>query len=474
MKKNKFYITTSIAYANAPPHIGFALELVQADVLARYHRKLEEKVFFSTGTDEHGVKIMKTAEKLGESPKEFVDKQTEKFRLLSSNLNLSNDDFIRTTDEKRHIPAVRKVWLKLKEKGDIYKKKYQGFYCVGCESFLTEKDLVDGKCPFHQRKPEKVEEENYFFRLSKYSSQLKRIIEEEKIKIIPRTRRNEMISFIEQGLEDVSFSRSKKHLKWGIDVPDDNEQVIYVWADALTNYLSVVDYLKEGKKFKEFWPADVHIIGVDIQRFHCIFWPAMLLSLGLPLPRAIFIHGFITIGGEKMSKSLGNVVDPLFLIKKYGADALRYYLLREIPSTKDGDFTYEKFERRYNDDLAKGLGNLTARILSLYQKIGANKPLKPREAEEIVRETQTNYEKAISEFRLNDALASVWRLISWCDKYIDKKKPWETKDSKTLSHLLFLLEKISQYLFPFLPATSRKISEQLKKGEWETLFPKLD
>ena len=361
----KFYISTSIAYANAPPHLGFALELVQADVLTRYQRSLKKDIFFLTGTDEHGAKVVKAAERAPKTPKDFVDEISWKFKALAKVLDISNDDFIRTSDQKRHWPEVRKVWLKLKENGDIYKKKYQGLYCVGCEAFITKKDLADGKCRIHQKEPEVIKEENYFFRLSRYSKMITEILRMGKINIIPETRKNEMLSFVGQGLEDISFSRPRKDLKWGIPVPNDETQTIYVWADALTNYLS-------GAKNR--WPADIQCIGKDILKFHSLIWPGMLLSLGLPLPKVILVHGFITVAGQKMSKSLGNVIDPFELVKKYGTDAVRYFLLREIPPTEDGDFTYEKFEGRYNADLAKGLGNLAARVITM----AGNSPTSPK------------------------------------------------------------------------------------------------
>ncbi len=374
MAKKKFYITTSIAYTNMTPHIGFALEVIQADVISRYHRFLAEDVFFLTGTDEHGAKVAKAAKEAGKVPKKFCDEISAKFRDLKKILNLSNDDFIRTTDKKRHLPTVKKVWLKLKENNDIYKKKYKGFYCLGCEAFITKKDLKDGKCLIHQREPEIIEEENYFFHLSKYSKEIENILANDKIKIIPKTRKNEMLNFLKQGLEDISFSRPRKDLKWAIPVPNDPSASVYVWVDALVNYLSAIGYVDDEKKFKKYWPADVHCIGKDIQKFHCLIWPGILLSLGLPLPKTIFVHGFITIAGQKVSKSLGNVIDPFELVKKYGTDAVRYFLLREIPPTEDGDFTYQKFERRYNSDLAGGLGNLVARIITLTGKVRTQNP----------------------------------------------------------------------------------------------------
>ncbi len=395
--KNKFYITTSIAYTNAFPHAGFALELIQADVLAHHHRLLGDDVFFLTGTDENGLKNFQAAEKAGKTPQEFVDGISAKFKELTRILNISNDDFIRTTDKKRHWPTVQKVWLKLKENDDIYKKKYKGLYCVGCEAFIKEKDLIDGKCPIHKKEPQILEEENYFFRLSKYQKKIKEIIEKEKIKIIPESRKNEILSFIRQGVEDISCSRSKENLKWGVPVPDDNTQIIYIWLEALLNYISALDYAKNGPNFKKFWPADIHCVGKDIFRFHSLLWPAMLLSLKLPLPKTIFVHGFITVAGQKMSKSLGNVIDPFELVKKYGVDPVRYYLLSEIPSTEDGDFTYEKFEKRYNSDLASGIGNLVARIRAMAGKIGFKEDnldfVKPK-----INEIKENYKKSLEKF----------------------------------------------------------------------------
>jgi methionyl-tRNA synthetase len=481
MSRKKFYITTSIMYTNSLPHIGFAFESIQADVLARYHRLLGDDVFFLTGTDEHGTKVAKAAEEAGKNPKEFVDEISKKVMELKEILNLSNDDFIRTTDQKRHWSAVKKVWLKLKEAGDIYKKKYRGFYCSGCESFITKKDLVDGKCAIHQIEPEAIEEENYFFKLSKYSKDIEQAIEKDEIKIIPETRKNEILSFINQGLEDISFSRPGQTLQWGIPVPDDETQTLYVWADALTNYISTIGYFEESEKFKKLWPADVHCIGKDILRFHAAIWPGMLLSLKLPLPKTIFVHGFITVGGQKMSKSSGNIIDPFELVKKYGTDAVRYFLLREIPSTEDGDFTYEKFEKRYNSDLAKGLGNLVARVLTMAEKVNYESEIVNQQFKKAIEKTWENWKGALDNFKLNEALISIWDLISFCDKQIEKEKPWEllklkTKNKKLktiIDNLLFALVEISKLLQPFLPETSEKILKQIQNKKTEILFPKI-
>jgi methionyl-tRNA synthetase len=480
MSSNKFYITTSIAYTNALPHIGFALELVQADVIARYHRLLGDDVFFLTGTDEHGFKIAEAAEKEGKKPEIFVDEISEKFRKLTKILNISNDDFIRTTDKNRHWPVVREVWKKLEEKGDLYLKDYTGWYCKGCEAFITRRKEDRGCCINHPNiKLELVKEKNYFFKLSKYAGKIKEAIQKDEIKIIPEARKNEILSLIDQGIEDISFSRSRTKFKWGIPVPGDEEnQTIYVWADALTNYISALGY-PESKKFKKYWPADAQCVGKDILKFHSLIWPAMLLSLGLELPKTIFVHGFITAEGQKMSKSLGNIIDPFELVKKYGADAVRYFLLREIPATEDGDFSYEKFEKRYNSDLAAGIGNLTARLITIAAKLKLKfqssnfKKISNPKFQKFTEETKQNYKKAWDNFNFNEALVSIWDLISFCDKLIDEEKPWENSDKKIniISDLLLTLEEIAKLLQPFLPQTSEKILKQLKTKESEILFP---
>lgn len=467
-KNKKFYITTSLVYTNAPPHIGFALESIQADVIARYRRLLGQEVFFLTGTDQHGAKVAKAAEEERKNPKEFVNEISRKVKALKQILHLSYDDFIRTTDRKKHWPAVKKVWLKLKENGDIYKKKYKGLYCSGCEAFITKKDLKNRKCVIHQKIPEIIKEENYFFRLSKYSREIEKIIIEDKIQIIPKTRKNEILNFIRQGLEDISFSRPRKDLKWAIPVPGDSAASVYVWADALTNYISALGYAEDSNKFKKFWPANVHCIGKDILKFHGAIWPGMILSLGLQLPKAIFVHGFITVAGQKMSKSLGNVIDPFELVKKYGTDPVRYFLLREIPSTEDGDFTHEKFEQRYNADLASGLGNLMARVITMAgkSKMKSKKlktTVKNPEFNKVINETWKSYRHAIENFRFNEALVSIWKLISFCDKYIERERPWErTKNQQlVINNLLFALANIAQMLRPLLPETAERIFKRL-------------
>jgi len=465
----KFYITTSIAYANAKPHIGFALESIQADVLARYHRTEGDDVFFLTGTDEHGTKNYKTARESKKDPQDFVDENSKKFQELTEKLSISNDYFIRTSDQKKHWPTVIKFWKQLDEKGDIYKKKYAGKYCSGCEAFVLEKDIKNNQCQIHQRELETVEEENYFFRLSKYTDRLKKIYQEDKLEIVPRSRKREVLSILDD-IDDLSVSRSREKLPWGIPVPGDETQTIYVWVDALSNYISGAD--------NSYWPADVHCIGKDILKFHAIYWPAILLSLEIALPKALFVHGFITADGQKMSKSLGNVIDPFELIKKYGVDAVRYYLLREISPTEDGDFSLERFKERYNSDLASGIGNLVSRVITMARNRGFEDARIPK-IDKAIEITHKKYKEALAHYRFNDALIEIWKLISTCDKIIEKERPWEGSSPKTLGALLDTIDKIADLLSPFLPETSEKIrkeverSNKLKNKKKENLFERL-
>jgi len=493
--KNKFYITTSIAYTNAKAHIGYALELVQADVLARYHRQGGNETFFLTGTDEHGKKIKEKADSEKKDTQIFVDEVSESFKKLGKELDISNDFFIRTTDKKNHIPVVLEIWEKLKKKGDLYKDIYEAFYCTGCEAFLSKKDLdEEGKCPNHKKIPEKVSEENYFFRFSKYIKKVKKLLENEEIKIIPKHRIKEVLNLLEsEKAADISFSRPTQNVGWGIDVPGDDTQKIYVWADALTNYISGLGGL-ESENFKKFWPADVHLIGKDILRFHAMIWPAILLSLELPLPKSICVHGFITSGGHKMSKSLGNVVNPFELIEKYGVDALRYYLLREIPSGGDGDFSEERFKERYGE-LSNKLGNLISRVSAMAVK---NKTLledlKIKEDSKEIKNIIKEYKKHLEDFELHFALENIFELIDISDKLVEETKLWELpkKDTEKFKEVVTeLAENIAStayLLAPFLPETSKKIFEILglseNKKKWknekikftkpEPLFPRLD
>ena len=484
MRKNKekFFLSAAIDYVNSFPHSGHALEKIQADVVVRYHRLLGEDVFFLYGADENSLKNVQAAEKEGIPVKKLVDRNTKKFYELKKALNLSFDDFIRTT-EKRHIKGVQKLWLACQK--DIYKKKYKGLYCVGCEEFYKENELENGFCPEHKRKPELVEEENYFFRLSKYQDELKKIIGKDKVRVIPETRKNEVLSFINSGLQDICISRSAARARgWGIDVPGDPDQKIWVWFDALASYINALGYAENSKKFQEWWQKNenkLHMIGKGILRFHAIYWIAMLLSAKLSLPKTIFVHGYLTVNGQKMSKSVGNVVDPFELVKKYGTDAVRYFLLREIPPTEDGDFTYEKFEQRYNADLASGLGNLVARVITLGAKLKIKNEkgkitIQNSKLNKIISDTRKNYQKALEGFKFNEALIAVWDLISFCDGYIEKERPWEEskKQKEVISDLLFAISNIAEILRPFLPETSEKILKQLESQKSEPLFPRLE
>jgi len=470
--KNKFYITTAIAYTNAEPHIGFALELLQADVLARYHRLIGDETYFLTGTDEHGSKIAQAAEKHGKDTQVFVDEIAETFIDLTKKLNISNDDFIRTSDQKRHWPAAQKIWQKLAERGDLYKKDYEGLYCVGCESLKKKSDLDNGLCPIHKTEPQVVKEENWFFRLSKYTAIIKEKIQNDELKIVPDSRKNEIINLLDDA-EDVSFSRPTSTLKWGIPVPGDDTQTMYVWTDALTNYISAIGYVDKTEQFKKLWPADVHLIGKDILRFHAMYWPAILLSVGIDLPKAIYVHGFVTADGEKMSKSLGNVIDPKHLIEKYGVDVTRYFLLREIPSDSDGDFSYKKLEDRYNGDLANGLGNLVQRVATLIEsKLDGELVYKKEVVAKEVGENpeikeffdESGYGQLVKEFKLHEVLSNfIFSRIAIANRFIDTNKPWEIIKNnpaeflEIMTVLTAMIHNISWWLQPFMPETSQKI-----------------
>ncbi len=466
---NKFYITTAIAYVNAPPHIGFAMETLEADCLARYHRIIGDEVWFLTGVDEHGSKIRNTAKDQGTTPQELADKNAPLFKNLGKLLNLSNDDFIRTT-EVRHKKGAQKLWRKLVEAGDIYKSKYQGHYCVGCEAFVTEKDLIDGKCPEHNKEPELITEENYFFRLSKYSSAIAEKIKKDELRVVPESRKNEILALCEEGLQDVSFSRPRKTLDWGISVPDDEDQVMYVWCDALSNYINALGYGDGHEKFDKFWPADVHLIGKGILRFHAGVWIGMLLAVEMELPRAIFVHGYITSDGQKMSKSLGNVIDPFSVVEAKGCDPVRYFLLREVPTTTDGDFSEDRFKVVYESELADNFGNLFSRVLTLAERfLGGKVPQMVGDPMmmKAVKDGWSNYDKWISAFDLKKACEEAVRLGEIANKYIEDKKPWTVAktDQKAMSEVMYNLLEVLRHLacmlYPFIPETADKMLEGL-------------
>ena len=474
-----YYVAEAIPYVNGEPHLGHAMEFVMSDVLARAARKRGDDVLFSTGTDEHGGKIAEKAAELGLKPQELADQMSEKFRKLLKELDVEPDRFIRTTD-KGHIQRAQLAWKALAS--DIYKKNYVGWYCTGDEEFFTETVVKEnnGVCPDHNRPYEKIEEENYFFKLSKYNDEILKAIESDKLHIIPKTRRNEIVSLLHEGLEDISVSRPKDKIDWGIPVPGDKTQVMYVWFEALLNYITVLGY-PEHEDFKKYWPANVQVIGKGILRFHAAIWPGILLGLGLPLYKQLYVHGYVTVDNKKMSKTLGNVVSPHEIIKKYGTDAFRYYFLRHIPSYDDGDFSWAAFEAAYNSELANELGNAvqrTAAMIQKYQK-GVIGDIPPAEHD------TGAYEKAIEHCQFDRALDHVWDQVRGLNQYIDQEKPWEIAKSGDDDHLREVLAQqvgdlleIADMLEPFLPSTAAKIQHIFASGVVKpldgTLFPKFE
>ena len=474
---DEFYITTPIYYVNDKPHIGHAYSTIVADTLARWREARGEHVVFSTGVDENAQKTVDAAKKHEEEIHAYVDRLADMWSSTWAKLGISNTDFIRTTEE-RHIEVVNDIWGRMEAAGDIYKGQYQGLYCKGHEAFMKEDELTpDGLCPEHKTAPELVTEENYFFRLSNYQEKLLEFYETHGEFVAPAHRFKEVRAFVEQGLEDISFSREKK--EWGIPVPNDPGQVIYVWADALVNYISVV-----GVEGWEEHPADVHVMANDIVRFHAVIWPAMLMSAGLPLPGQVISTGFLTYDGAKMSKSLGNVVDPLDLAARYGNDGLRYFLLREVSFGDDGDFSEEKMKERYNADLANGLGNFAARVLTLAEKETLKFGKLDAEFETVIREAKRAVREKLGALKFSDALAAIWSAISFGDRYVNEKKVWEIKDdaarAQALFNLVSLLDNVAAMLVPFLPETSRKITaalswenDVLKVKKPDILFPRI-
>ncbi len=463
----KFYVTTPIYYVNAKPHLGGAYTTLAADVLARWHRMKGEKTFFLTGTDEHGEKITQTAKEKKLTPKQLCDQNAAKYEQVWDTFRISYDKFIRTTNPE-HEKIVTDVLQKLYDKKLIYKGTYQGLYCVDCERYYTGKELIDGRCQIHRKKAITLTEECYFFKLSAFQQQLLKLITGNELVIEPTERRNEVLGFLKnEKLEDLAISREK--VTWGIPIPWDNSQTIYVWIDALINYLSGINWRVGTKKYPKEWPPDIQLIGKDILRFHAIIWPAMLLSLKLPLPKKIYAHGFFTIGGEKMSKSLGNVIDPEELAVTFGADALRWIMLSIFPFGQDGDVSQSKFYDKYNTNLANGLGNLHRRILTLAEK--SDRFFPPKEVNnEFKKEIETvweKYENALDQLKFEVALAGVNNLISFCDKYINREEPWRLfkKDvaeyQKVLYNLLEGLRHLGWLIQPFMPEKSNQIFASL-------------
>lgn len=467
---NKFYITTTLPYVNAEPHLGFALEIVQADALTRFQKLIGNDVVFNTGTDEHGLKIYRKALEEKKDPQKYCDEYAAKFNDLKEALNLSYTNFIRTTDE-HHKKAAQEFWKRCFENGDIYKKNYKIKYCVGCELEKTESELVDGHCPLHPKlELEIIEEENYFFKFSAYQDKLLEFYKNNPSFVIPEFRLNEIKAFVEKGLEDFSISRLKNKMPWGVDVPGDTEHVMYVWFDALINYISTLGWPEDEKKFNDFWPG-IQIAGKDNLRQQSAMWQAMLMSAGLPNSKQIAIHGFVTVDGQKMSKSLGNVINPFELVKKYGTDAVRYYLLAKIHSFHDGDFTYQKFEEAYNADLANGIGNLVQRVTTLAAADSLTSGSKPQAFNQ---ET----EKLFDTFQFNLLLENVWKEIKQLDKKTNDFEPWKKTSQERKDFLLSSLQSIYSIgwqLQPFLPETAEKIMKatQGKINKITPLFPRM-
>ena len=489
---SRFYITTSIPYVNAAPHIGHALEFVQADVFARYHRLVGDETYFQSGSDENSLKNVQAAEREGVSTEQLVDRYAQSFIDLIDALDISNDDFIRTSVEKRHIAGAQLLWKLCAENGDIYKKNYRGLYCVECELFYDEDELVGGKCADHGTVPDVVEEENYFFRLSRYQDRLAKLISDGDLRIIPETRRNEAYSFVTRGLEDFSISRTRDRARgWGVEVPGDPNQVMYVWFDALTNYITALGYASNEDRYRRFWqtnPDRVHAIGKGILRFHAIYWPAMLMSAGVPIPTTIFVHGYLTIDNQKISKSLGNVVDPVDLVGKYGADAVRYWLLREVPPTDDADYTQDKLERRYTADLANDLGNLLNRSVNMlhrYREGTVPAPASPTNQGEDLTQIASGIAGRVqdsmgNEYDPQSALVAIWELVARANRYVQESAPWtlakaeragdrEASDKldTALYHLAETLRLVGEAVRPFLPDTADRIASALGAGTQE-------
>ncbi len=472
----KYYITSAIPYVNAKPHIGHALEFIQADTIARYHKLLGEDVKLLSGGDENALKNVQAAENAGKDVQAFIDENNKLYEELTEKLNCEYDIWHRGSD-KSHHKASQKLWELCDKSGDIYKKSYKGLYCIGCEVFYTPEELNEnGECFEHPgKKLDEVEEENYFFKLSNYQDKLIQLIESDEYKITPDFRKNEVLSFLKSGLQDFSISRSNARAKnWGVQVPDDPNQRIYVWFDALNIYQSGIGFGEDMDTYKKYWPADLHVIGKGIIRFHAVYWPAILLSAGLDLPKELFVHEYFTVDGQKMSKTVGNVYDPLQAVEKFGTDALRYYCLAKISPFQDGDFSEEKLAEAYNADLANGLGNLVARVAKLCENNGLE--FEWHDQNDPILDSQV--EEKLQQYKFNEALSLIWEKIKESDRLVNEKKPWELQGeelSSVLNDLVVNIRKIAKNLQPFLPETSEKILKQFS-GEIKSsapLFPRI-
>lgn len=473
MANKTFYVTSPIFYPNAQPHMGHAYTALLCDVLARYHKSLDEDTYFLTGTDENSEKIIQAAEKIGENPEEYLEKTVQRFKDLYALLDINYDQFIRTSDKENHWPGAIEMWKRLEASGDLYKSSYTGLYCVGHEAFLTEKELDEaGKCPDHGTVPEEITEENWFFKLSKYAPQVEKLVESGELPIIPETRKNEVLSFLRSGVEDVSFSRPAEKMTWGVPVPGDENQKMYVWIDALSNYISALGFGR-GEELMKYWPG-VHVLGKDILRFHAVFWPAMLLSAKLPLPKEIFVHGTIISGGKKMSKTLGNVISPYEMIERYGKDASRYLLLRHVHPFEDSDITWERLDEWYTADLVNGLGNLVSRVM----KLSESNDVTTLPAVETYPDA---IKQALDTFTFHEALNYIWSRIQRTDEKITTEEPFkvikedEIKGKTMIQELVNEVRLIAVALKPFMPETVDKILTAIKENKKpENLFPRLE
>jgi methionyl-tRNA synthetase len=479
--QEKFYITTTLPYVNAEPHAGFAMEIIEADVLARFNRQLGKEVFFNTGTDEHGLKLFRKAQELGMDVQDYVDEQAENFKKLKEVLNISWDNFIRTTDS-HHIAAAQEFWRRCEASGDIYTKAYKVKYCVGCELEKTDSELVEGKCPLHPgAELEIIEEENHFFRFSKYQQPLLDLYENNPQFVLPKNRLKEIRNFVAGGLEDFSISRLKEKMPWGIEVPGNPDHVMYVWFDALVNYVSAIGWPNDMEKFNALWPV-VQLAGKDNLRQQSAMWQAMLMSAGVAPSKQIFINGFITVDGQKMSKSVGNVISPAEMVEKFGIDGTRYLLLSGGNFGEDMDLTWERMTEKYNADLANGLGNLTSRVIKLAQNFpfpishpGGEQPL----ADNFQKISNEQFPSLVNSLELSKALDYIWSFVRQDNKYIEDNKPWELiksnpeKCAVVIEKLLVDLNFIAELLIPFLPETSAKIKTALETKKVEPLFQRI-
>jgi methionyl-tRNA synthetase len=496
------FITTAIPYVNSKPHLGFAMELVETDVMARHRRHRGNEVRFLSGTDDNSLKNVQAAEAEGVSTQELVDRNAQAFHDLRGPLQISFDDFIRTSSDPRHRPGVARLWRAANASGDLYHQHYEGLYCVGCEQFYAEAELVEGNCPEHLKPPQLVGEENWFFRLSRYEDQLRELIESGHLRIEPESRRNEVLGFIRQGLQDFSVSRSVERARgWGIPVPDDPTQVIYVWFDALINYITALDFgAPESADYRRWWVDGdevIHVIGKGIVRFHAVYWPAMLLSAGQPVPRTIFVHDYLTVDGKKLGKSLGNAVDPVALVNTYGADALRWWLVRDVPRVGDADFTLERMISRYHEDLANGLGNLVNRTVSMIQKYrGGTVPTVDTTPDNTLTKAYANVadkvDSAMDRFDFRSATAAIWEVVNEANRYVVENAPWNlakaeknnepdatTRLNEVLATLVHAGRAVADELTPFLPEAAQRVAAQLGNGSNELakptpLFPRIE